>query len=165
MPQCRCAVPYGNKKMISTLIPPPVVVAIFGLLMWMAARSLAWGQFAFPLQATVAIVLLIAGLLLMAVAVAAFIAAKTTVNPLKPSRATSLVTTGVFGISRNPIYLGDLLVLSALAVWLGNVFNLLLLALFIGYINRFQIIPEERALATLFGERYIAYCARVRRWL
>lgn len=150
---------------MNLMVPPPIVLAIIGFLMWIVSRTLAWGQFAFPFQATIAIVLLIAGLILMGVAVASFISAKTTVNPLKPSRATSLVTTGVFRISRNPIYLGDLLVLSALAVWLGNVFNLLLLALFIGYINRFQIIPEERALAALFGERYIAYCARVRRWL
>ncbi len=71
----------------------------------------------------------------------------------------------MFAISRNPIYLADLLLLAALAVWFGNALNIALLALFVWYINRYQIAPEERALAQLFGEAYAAYRARVRRWL
>lgn len=150
---------------MNPLVPPPVVVAIIGVVMWAVGRKLELGKFEAALQAPVAGVLLIVGLLLMFVAVASFIAAKTTVNPLRPSRASSLVTTGIFRISRNPMYLGDLLVLAALAVWLGNVVNVVLLVFFIWYINRFQIIPEERALTNLFGESYVAYCSRVRRWL
>ena len=146
-------------------VPPPVVVATIGVAMWALDQKVQAGKFESALQAPVAGVLLIAGLLLTFVAIASLIAAKTTVNPLRPSRASSLVTTGIFGISRNPIYLGDLLVLAALAVWLGNVFNVVLLFLFVWTINRFQIIPEERALANLFGESYVAYCARIRRWL
>ena len=150
---------------MNPLVPPPVVVAIIGVVMWAVDRKLELGKFESALQAPVAGVLLIVGLLLMFVAVASFVAAKTTVNPLRPSRASSLVTTGIFRISRNPMYLGDLLVLAALAVWLGNVVNVVLLVFFIWYINRFQIIPEERALTNLFGESYVAYCSRVRRWL
>ena len=150
---------------MNPLVPPPVVVAIVGVVMWAVDRSLELGKVESALQAPVAGVLLVVGLLLMLVAVASFIAAKTTVNPLRPSRASSLVTTGIFRLSRNPIYLGDLLVLAALAVWLGNVVNLLLLLPFVWYINRFQIIPEERALADRFGASYVAYCSRVRRWL
>lgn len=150
---------------MNPLVPPPVVVAIIGVVMWAVGRKLELGKFEAALQAPVAGVLLIVGLLLMFVAVASFIAAKTTVNPLRPSRTSSLVTTGIFRISRNPMYLGDLLVLAALAVWLGNVVNVVLLVFFIWYINRFQIIPEERALTNLFGESYVAYCSRVRRWL
>lgn len=150
---------------MNPLVPPPVVVAIIGVVMWAVGRKLELGKFEAALQAPVAGVLLIVGLSLMIVAVASFIAAKTTVNPLRPSRTSSLVTTGIFRISRNPMYLGDLLVLAALAVWLGNVVNVVLLVFFIWYINRFQIIPEERALTNLFGESYVAYCSRVRRWL
>jgi protein-S-isoprenylcysteine O-methyltransferase Ste14 len=94
-----------------------------------------------------------------------FFAAKTTINPLRPARASTLVTTGVFSLSRNPIYLGDFLVLLALVVWFGNVINLLLLPLFVWFINRFQIAPEERALTGLFGDDYLLYCKNVRRWL
>jgi protein-S-isoprenylcysteine O-methyltransferase Ste14 len=150
---------------LNPLVPPPVVVAMVGVLMWAVDRQLELGKFESAFRAKVAGVLLIVGLILMFVAVAAFVAARTTINPLRPSRASSLVTTGIFRISRNPIYLGDLLVLAALAVWLGNVVNVLLLILFVWYVNRFQIIPEERALTKLFGASYVAYCSRVRRWL
>lgn len=150
---------------MNPLIPPPVVAAIAGLLMWAVSETLEFGKFKSDLQQPIALVFLAIGLLLMAVAVCHFIAARTTINPLRPSRATSLITNGVFAISRNPIYLADLLVLAALAVWLGNWLNAVLLALFVCYINRFQIIPEERALAQRFGEAYHAYCSRVRRWL
>ena len=134
---------------MNPLIPPPVVVAIIGLVMWAVDRKVELGKFESAFEAPVASVLLITGLILMSMAVASFLAAKTTVNPLRPCRASSLVTTGIFRISRNPIYLGDLLVLAALAVWLGNVVNVLPLVLFVWYVNRFQIIPEERALTAV----------------
>ena len=150
---------------MNPLIPPPVVAVIIGLLMWVVNQTLALGKFESELQQPIALALLAAGLLLMVVAVGYFIAARTTINPLRPARTSSLITTGIYAISRNPIYLGDLLVLAALAVWFGNVLNVMLLAPFVWYINRFQIIPEERALAQLFGEAYDAYRSRVRRWL
>ena len=151
--------------MKNPLIPPPVVVAIVASLMWLTNRTLGIGQFDFAWLRPLSVALLIVSLLLMAYAVASFVAVKTTVNPLRPARASSLVTTGIFKFSRNPIYLGDLLMLTAFSLWLGNVVNLAFLVLFVAYINRFQIVPEERALTQLFGENYIAYCARVRRWL
>ncbi len=133
--------------------------------MWGINRWFDAGRITFSLQAPVAGAFLAAGVVLMAAAVASFVAARTTINPLKPSRASRLVTGGVFRFSRNPIYLGDLLILAAVAVWLGQIGNVALLAVFVWYIDRFQIRPEERALSTLFGAEYAAYCARVRRWL
>ena len=150
---------------LNLLIPPPVVAAVIAALMWAVDRVLPSGRIAFDLREPLALVLLAAGLLLVAAAAAQFVAARTSINPLRPSRASSLITTGLFAISRNPIYLGDLLLLAALAVWLGNALNVALLALFVWTINRYQIIPEERALTQLFGEAYAAYRARVRRWL
>lgn len=150
---------------MNPLIPPPVVAAIAGLVMWGINGNLEFGKVESALQTPAAIVLLAVGLLLMFLAVASLFSARTTVNPLRPSRASSLVTTGIFRISRNPIYLGDLLVLAAIAVWLGNIVNFVPLVLFVWYIDRYQIIPEERALAERFGASYVAYCSRVRRWL
>lgn len=150
---------------MNLLIPPPVVAAIIGAAMWAIDRNLNHGKFESALLTPIAGSLLVAGLVLMAAAVVSFVAAKTTINPLKPSHASNLITTGVFKLSRNPIYLADLVILAALAVWLGNVVNVAFLPLFVWYINRFQIVPEERALTGLFGESYVAYCARVRRWL
>ncbi len=142
-----------------------MIVAIIGLLMWGTRETLRFGEIKSDLQLPITLILLAIGLLLMVIAAGHFIAAKTTINPLRPANASTLITNGVFAISRNPIYLGDLLILAALAVWLGNMLNIALLALFVWYLNRFQIAPEERALRDKFGEAYAAYCSRVRRWL
>jgi protein-S-isoprenylcysteine O-methyltransferase Ste14 len=133
--------------------------------MWAVARSLPLGRFAFEFQRSIAIVLLSVGLLLMAAAVWALGQARTTVNPLQPERASRLVTHGIFALSRNPIYLGDVLILAAWVMWLGVAFNFALLALFVLWIDWIQIRAEERALHQLFREDYAAYCTRVRRWL
>ncbi|MCC7326777.1 MAG: isoprenylcysteine carboxylmethyltransferase family protein [Burkholderiales bacterium] len=150
---------------VHRLIPPPVALLIAAAAMWASDRLLDSGRVNFDLQALLAFALLVAGLASMSAAVAAMAAAKTTINPLLPSRASRLVTGGVFRLSRNPIYIGDVLVLAALCVWLGQPANAVWLALFVGFIDRFQIRPEEEALRTLFGAQYVAYCARVRRWL
>lgn len=146
-------------------LPPPLLVAIAALAMWAVSASLQTGRFAFGLQRALALTLLGLGLLLALAAIAALLRARTTVNPMSPARASQLVTGGVFALSRNPIYLADALILAALALWLGNVFNIALLALFVVFMDRVQIRAEERALSELFGQRYADYCARVRRWL
>ena len=146
-------------------IPPPLVVALFGYAMWLLAGRLPFGQFAFAGQRPLAALVALAGLGLMALAAWTMWRARTTVNPLRPERAAHLVTSGVFARSRNPIYLGDLLILLALALAFGLWLNFLLLPLFVVCIDRGQIAAEERALQRLFGDEYRAYCARVRRWL
>jgi protein-S-isoprenylcysteine O-methyltransferase Ste14 len=95
----------------------------------------------------------------------AFRRARTTISPVKASAASSLVTTGVYRFTRNPMYLGLLLTLLAWAAFLFNPVALLFVPIFVLYINRFQIKPEERTLSALFGGEYGAYQERVRRWL
>ena len=97
--------------------------------------------------------------------VISFRLAQTTVDPVHPERASSVVTTGIYRWTRNPMYLGFWLLLLAYAVKLSQPLALLLLPVFIGYMNRFQIIPEEQALERLFGDDYRNYCQRVRRWI
>ncbi|MBL1378622.1 methyltransferase family protein [Zobellella iuensis] len=144
-------------------LPPPGVVALTAGLMWLVRR---WsGGQAFAGQGLAALLVLAAGLALMAVAAWQLLRAHTTVLPFHPEQASHLVTTGVFRRSRNPIYLADLLLLLAWLLWLGSLFNLLWLAAFVIYMNRVQIAAEERALAAKFGKPYLDYCARVRRWL
>jgi protein-S-isoprenylcysteine O-methyltransferase Ste14 len=94
----------------------------------------------------------------------AFRRAKTTINPLKPSSASSLVQDGVYRFTRNPMYLGLLVSLAGWAVYLGHVLPALGLPLFAWYVTRFQIKPEERILASIFGEQFTEYTHRVRRW-
>lgn len=150
---------------MNTLIPPPVVALLCGAAMWAVDRQASAARIDSAWLLPVAGVLLAAGVLLLIAAVVSFVAARTTINPLRPANASSLITTGAFRLSRNPIYLADLLLLAAFAVWLGNLLNVVFLAVFVWYIQRFQILPEERALTERFGASYAAYCTHVRRWL
>ena len=91
--------------------------------------------------------------------------ARTTVNPMKPDTASSLVTGGIYRFTRNPMYLGDALILLAWAVFLSNPITLAGVPLFVAWMNVLQIAPEERALKARFGEAFDLYCSRVRRWI
>ena len=90
---------------------------------------------------------------------------RTTVNPLRPEKASSLVTSGIFRLTRNPMYLGLALIVAAAAAWYGNLLGGFVVPMFVLYINRFQIVPEERALAAKFGTAFDAYRSRTRRWI
>jgi protein-S-isoprenylcysteine O-methyltransferase Ste14 len=146
-------------------VPPPVVAMLFALLMWLVP-SLGWATgISFGYRLGVAILVASIGVGFGFSAMAAFVRSKTTMNPTKPGATTSLVTGGVFRLTRNPMYLSLVLYLLAWAVYLSNWLALLLVPLFVLYMDRFQIKPEERALSALFGPEYASYQARVRRWL
>lgn len=91
--------------------------------------------------------------------------ASTTVNPVEVSKARTVVSSGVFRFSRNPMYLGLVLLLLCYSSYLGNIWGLLISWLFVLYMNRFHIVPEEQALAYKFGQDYLDYKAKVRRWI
>lgn len=91
--------------------------------------------------------------------------AKTTVNPVRVDEASQVVDSGIFSYTRNPMYLGLFLLLFGFAYWSHNLAALMFPFLFVFYMNRFQIQPEERALEKLFGAQYIDYKQRVRRWI
>lgn len=97
--------------------------------------------------------------------VASFRRAHTTVDPRYPQKMTALVTGGVYRVTRNPMYLGMLLALAGWALWLGQLLPFIILPLFILFLNRWQIAPEERALERTFGAEYTLYRARARRWI
>lgn len=146
-------------------VPPPVVALLVGLLMWLASALVAPVEVPFAFQAGVTVVLASVGVVVVVAGIFAFLRAGTTIKPTNPGATTSLVTGGVFRFSRNPMYLGLLLFLIAWAVYLLNGLALILVPVFVIYMNRFQIEPEERALSSLFGPEYTSYQARVRRWL
>ena len=107
----------------------------------------------------------LAGVLFLLPAVLSFIRHKTTVNPQSPDMATTLVTSGVFSITRNPMYVGMLIVLMAFVLWLGAVSTVLVVVAFFLMIDRVQIRGEEAALIQTFGNPFQDYAARVPRWL
>lgn len=90
---------------------------------------------------------------------------KTTGNPGKPESVSSLVTSGIYQTTRNPMYVGLIFLLLAWGAWLGSLFSVVVIVIFQQYTTRFQIIPEEKALSDLFPEQYHDYCNKVRRWL
>lgn len=139
-----------------------VAFAAAGSTCAIVAPSLSWP---FPGHRVVASLLALCGGALCAAAVVQFRMARTTVNPLAPTKSTSVVKTGAYAISRNPMYLGMALALLAVALWWVNLPALLLTPAFFAYLTRFQIEPEERALLRAFGQEFSAYQATVRRWV
>ena len=146
-------------------IPPPAVAALFAAAMWSAADIAPSLAFPLPGQTGIAVVLAVAGVLISLSGVLAFRRAKTTVNPMKPQATSSIVTRGIYQHTRNPMYLGFLLALAGWGAYLSNALALGLAALFVAYMNRFQIVPEERVLLAKFGAEFADYMKSVRRWL
>ena len=146
-------------------IPPPVVAVLIATAMWGISSFEPALPLAPALRIFLAGILAIAGVSFDALGLLAFRRSRTTINPMKPSKASALVTGGVYQVSRNPMYVGLVFLLAAWAVYLSMLWPFTGPVLFVFYMNRFQIGPEERVLRGKFGEDYAAYAARVRRWL
>ncbi|MEW9900753.1 isoprenylcysteine carboxylmethyltransferase family protein [Chitinivorax sp. PXF-14] len=146
-------------------IPPPVVALIMGGAMWGISRYTPGIDMPLPARVALALVLPLLGGGISYAGASAFRRARTTVNPLKPEQASTLVTGGIYRLTRNPMYVGGALVLLGWMVFLAAPWALVGPIAFVAYITRFQIMPEERVLAARFGEAYGDYRAKVRRWL
>jgi protein-S-isoprenylcysteine O-methyltransferase Ste14 len=151
--------------MLDHRIPPPIVGALIAAAMWGVALITASPALPELTRHAITAALVVAGLTFDLGALISFVRARTTVNPLQPGKASALVTTGIYRFTRNPMYVGMALLLTAWAVHLAAPWALPGPALFVCYITRFQIKPEERVLRRLFGDSYAAYATRVRRWL
>lgn len=152
-------------RVLDLKVPPLAAVVLTAALMWLGAKALPSSGFALPGRPWLAGGIATAGALVACLGVVSFRRARTTVNPLHPENATALVTSGVYRWTRNPMYLGFLLLLLGWTAWLSNAAALVLLSGFVVFLDRFQIRPEERALESRFGGEFAAYRARVRRWL
>lgn len=146
-------------------IPPVVQVILVAALMWTLAILLSTPALTFSASPLVAVVLALAGVAFALGGVLEFRSAGTTVDPRVPDQSSSLVVRGVYRISRNPMYFGFLLVLIGWGVFLSSIASLMLLPVFVIYMNRFQIVPEERHMREKFGEAYRQYEKVVRRWI
>lgn len=152
-------------RFLDNRIPPPLVAAAFGLAMWVLSVSIPAIDPGVRVKAAVSLLAVSGGATFGLAGIVAFRRARTTTNPHRPQAASALVTSGIYRFTRNPMYVGVALWLVALAVWLAFPWSLLGVLGFVLYVDRFQIVPEERALTALFGGEYRAYCAKVRRWL
>lgn len=152
-------------KKLETKIPPVVVFVMAALLMWLVSKYTPAIDLPELVRWLIILTFLIFGAVMGLLGVFSFLKEETTVNPMEPEKAESLVDTGVYNISRNPMYLALALVLIALAIYLKSVWSLPVVLLFMIYMTRFQIFPEERAMIKLFGDKYTDYMNRVRRWI
>ncbi|NCT82962.1 MAG: isoprenylcysteine carboxylmethyltransferase family protein [Comamonadaceae bacterium] len=145
-------------------IPPLMLVLAFASAMAVVAYAVP-AAVAVPWRVALAVALVLAGAAVALAGVVAFRKHRTTVNPFTPEQSSSLVSTGIYRFSRNPMYLGFLLALAGISVFLANWASALLIPVFVAYMNRVQIQPEERALKQRFGQEFATYSATVRRWL
>lgn len=146
-------------------LPPLLLMVLVGVMMAIVAYGLPGLSLRVPLREWLSIAFTSAGIWIACAGVLAFRRHHTTVDPTRPKNASSLVSTGVYRLSRNPMYLGFLLILCGWAVFLGSLPALLLLPLFVMYLNRYQILPEEQFLSGKFGRDFTEYCTAARRWV
>jgi len=146
-------------------VPPPIIGLSIGLLMWWLNGYSPLLSFKNQALDYSAYAIILVGISIDIQSLYNFIKNKTTANPLSPEKASKLVISGFYRFTRNPMYVGMFLVLLGAALLFGSLVSLLVLPLFIGAINYLQISNEEKALERLFGEDYLSYKQRVRRWL
>jgi protein-S-isoprenylcysteine O-methyltransferase Ste14 len=146
-------------------VPPVVLMLLIAVAMYLVAPWLPVIDASARVASLLAIAIFVAGALFAVLGVLEFRRAQTTVDPMNIDKASSLVTSGVYRISRNPMYVGFALVVLAVVVYLRSPVLLLGVALFVAYITRFQILPEEQFMRGKFGAQYESYMQQVRRWL
>ncbi len=146
-------------------IPPIFIVLVFTGLMWAVHTLAPFLNYHFKGQSSLTIAIGAIGAIIVLIALGVFARNKTTVNPMEPLEASTLVTGGIYRFTRNPMYLGMAMLLAALGLYLGNPINFVTLGLFVWYMSALQIKSEEDALRQLFGAAFEAYCKEVRRWI
>jgi protein-S-isoprenylcysteine O-methyltransferase Ste14 len=152
-------------KALELKIPPPVVALLAAGIMWGIARLAPLIELPQSLRLSAAIACAVAGVAVDVAGIVSFWRAGTTVNPMRPEKTTALVCSGIYTFTRNPMYLGSVFFLVAWAAYLSSAWALLGPVMFVLYMNRFQIAPEEKVLASLFGSSYAEYRSKVRRWI
>ena len=146
-------------------IPPLLQLIICILLIWLLSELLPVVAMDNLLRHSLAGTLAGLAFAIAAAGIISFHMAGTTVDPRYPEKASMLVTNGIYKLTRNPMYLALTLLLTGYCIYLGTAFGLFIVAAFIHHITKFQIIPEEEALERQFGEAFLDYKARVRRWI
>lgn len=152
-------------RFLELKVPPVAVTILFGLTMWIAATNTPALTFSMPRRTLVGLAVALIGFAAGTLGIVAFHRASTTVNPFKPTETSTMVTSGIYRVSRTPMYLGLLFVLAGWAIVLSNLTAVAFLPAFVAYMTRFQIGPEEQALHSKFGSEFMVYKRLVRRWL
>ena len=147
---------------MKTLIPPPIVTIVFLFVIFFTKDIF---RFSIELPTLLGYITIVAGLIMIFVAAKQFKAANTTINPTKPETTSVLVSNGVFSYSRNPMYLGMLIIIIGFSIIHNLIAIIVFMPLWIIYMINFQIIPEEQAMKILFKEEFLNYSKKTRRWI
>ncbi|HHT7855308.1 methyltransferase family protein [Pasteurella multocida] len=141
-------------------LPPPVIFLACTAVMWCLPPI-----YQFPRYEWLVVLCMLMSGLIGSGSLWQFWQAKTTVDPIRLENSSALVVSGIYQFSRNPMYLSLALLLLAWGLWLASLSAVLFLVVFVFCITQFQIKPEERQLEKLFGDAYLDYKQKVRRWL
>ena len=144
-------------------IPPPILVIILTSLVYFSSTKLE--LIYLPYRQIVSVIILFIGLIVIVSPVVDFIKSKTTVNPVKFKNVNRLVTTGIYRYSRNPMYLGMILIIISTTIYYLNFLSVFSPLIFYIWINKFQINREEIFLEDKFGSEYLKYKSKTRRWI
>ncbi len=144
-------------------IPPPVIVLILVVSNFLSSKKI--DIINIPNQTLVSIIIFLIGVFILIVPVSKFIKSKTTVNPIKFKKVNKLITSGIYKYSRNPMYLGFLMIVISTSIYYLNIFSIITPILFYFWINRYQIKREEIFLREKFGKEYLLYTTKTRRWI
>ena len=145
--------------------PPLLQLLISAILMWIISIYADNFTFHSKYNNEFALFCLTVGVVIIGFSIVIVIMAKTTITPLYPDKASTLVTMGIYQYSRNPMYFGLLLILFSIGFYLQNLASMFVLPIYVWFISKYQIILEEEALHKLFGQDYKNYQDRVRRWI
>ena len=144
-------------------IPPPILVLILVTTIYLSKNKLE--IIYLPDKHSISLLILLIGIFILINPVFKLIKSKTTVNPIKFKKVNKLVTSGIYKYSRNPIYLGKILIIISTTVFYLNYYSMITPLIFYFWINRFQIKREEVFLKEKFGKEYLLYCSKTRRWI
>jgi len=144
-------------------IPPPILVLILVVSSCLSSKKI--DVIHIPNQTLTSILILLIGILILIIPVSKFIKSKTTIDPIKFKKVNKLVTSGIYKYSRNPMYLGLLLIVISSSILYLNIYSVITPMIFYYWINRFQIKREEIFLTEKFGKEYLLYMTRTRRWI
>ena len=144
-------------------IPPPLLVLILVIANYFSSKKI--DLIHLPNQDLISILILLIGILILINPIFKFIKSKTTIDPIKFKKVNKLIISGIYKYSRNPMYLGLLMIVISTSIFYLNIFSITTPFLFYCWINRFQIKREEIFLTEKFGKEYSLYKAKTRRWL
>ena len=144
-------------------IPPPLLVLILVISNYFSSKKI--DLILLPNQDLTSIIIFLIGMLILINPIFKFIKSKTTIDPIKFKKVNKLITSGIYKYSRNPMYLGLLMIIISTSIFYLNIFSISTPFFFYFWINRFQIKREEIFLIEKFGKEYLSYKNKTRRWI